>query len=81
MTKNEIIDRIIDRITDPWNESPDDYKYAIPITLAEAEGYLAEYRKEDLYFDPEDRMPEEATPALLMEAYNTHIQRMKEGNR
>lgn len=81
MTKAEIIDRIIDRMTDPWNDSPDDYKHANPITLAEAEEYLAEYRRDDLDFEPEDRMPEEATPALLMEAYNAHIQKMKGGNR
>lgn len=79
MTKTEIISRIIDRITDPWTESPEDYQYAEPIDLDVAKDVLKQYRDDDddCELDPEDRMPEEATPELLMEAYNCNIRYQK----
>lgn len=75
MTKAEIISRIIDRTTDPWTESPEDYRYAEPIDLDVAKDVLKQYRDDDddCELAPEDRMPEEATPALYMEAYNCYI--------
>ena len=77
MTKAEIVTRIIDRITDPWSESPEDYRFAQPIDMDAAAEYLAMYREDDKDLDPEDRMPEEATPSLLMEAYNCYIRFQK----
>ena len=43
MTKTEIISRIIDRITDPWTESPEDYQYAELIDLDTAKDVLKQY--------------------------------------
>ena len=79
MTKAEIITRIIDRIIDPWTDCPEDYEYAEPITLAEAEELLKHYRYEDSFDDlePDEKMPEEATPALLMEAHNCNVRYKK----
>lgn len=79
MTKEEIITRIIDRITDPWTESPEDYIHTEPINLEYATTILKEYRAEDDEWDlePDERMPEEATPELLMEAFNCHVRFQK----
>lgn len=79
MTKTEIISRIIDRITDPWTESPEDYQYAEPIDLDSAKDVLKQYRDDDddCDIEPDERMPKEATPALLMEAYNCNIRYQK----
>lgn len=79
MTKTEIISRIIDRITDPWTESPEDYRYAELISLDEAADVLKQYRDDDddCDLEPDERMPEEATPALLMEAFNCNVRHQK----
>lgn len=79
MTKTEIISRIIDRITDPWTESPEDYRYAELINLDEAADVLKQYRDDDddCDLEPDERMPEEATPTLLMEAFNCNIRYQK----
>ena len=79
MTKTEIISRIIDRITDPWTESPEDYQYAELIDLDTAKDVLKQYRDDDddCDLEPDERMPKEATPALLMEAYNCNIRYQK----
>lgn len=79
MTKTEIISRIIDRITDPWTECPEDYEYAELIDLDEAKDVLKQYRYDDVAYDldPENRMPEEVTPELLMEAFNCNVRHMK----
>ena len=75
MTKAEIITRIINRITDPWNDCPECYDGVTPIDIFQATDYLMECRQEDAEnnFDPDDRMPDEATPALYMEAYNCYL--------
>ena len=79
MTKAEIITRIIDRITDPWTECPEDYMYAELIDLDTAKDVLTQYREDDEFcgIDPEFRMPVETTPTLLMEAYNCNIRYQK----
>lgn len=79
MTKAEIISHIIDRITDPWCECPEDYRFAEPICLECAADLLKQYFTEDAECDlpPEDRMPKETTPALYMEAYNCYIRYQK----
>lgn len=79
MTKAEIITRIIDRITDPWTESPEDYQYAELIDLDAAADVLKQYRDDDddCDLEPDERMPEEATPAMLMEAFNCNVRYQK----
>lgn len=79
MTKAEIITRIINRMTDPYADSPEDYQYAPMFDLAFASHVLADCRRDDksYNFDPEYRMPEEATPALVMEAWNCLIRYKK----
>jgi len=79
MTKAEIITRIINRMTDPYADPPEDYQYATMFDLAFASQVLAHCRMDDknYSFDPEDHMPEEATPALVMEAWNCHVRYKK----
>lgn len=79
MTKTELTTRIIDRITDPWTDSPEDYADSDLITLQEAEELLRTCREEDRdnFLEPEEKMPEEVTPALLMEVYNCLVRANK----
>lgn len=79
MNKAELIERIIDAITDPWNECPFDFEDLAPLNLEEATGYLADLRHdEDLSdLDPEDRLPAAVTPELYMEAFNCYLRKMK----
>lgn len=79
MTKTELIEKIIERITDPWTESPEDFEDLEPITLEQAQEYLEMYRKEDEEneFDEDIALPAECTAELLMEAENCHIMSMK----
>lgn len=78
MTKAELIERIIDRITDPWTESCEDYADAELIDLATAAELLAQCVKEDeVDLEPEERLPAEVTPALMMEAYNCNVRMNK----
>lgn len=73
MTKTEIISRIIDRITDPATETPEAYRDAVLVNLDEAKILLAVYRDDDINFDPDNRLPDETTPELLMEAINCNV--------
>lgn len=77
MTKAETITRIIDRITDPWTESPEDYRYAELIGLDAAKDIIAQCREEDFDLEPEDRLPQETTPELMMEAFNCNVRYQK----
>lgn len=79
MNKAELIERIIDAITDPWNECPFDFEDLAPLNLEEATGYLADLRHdEDLSdLDPEDRLPAAVTPELYMEAFNCYLRKMR----
>lgn len=77
MTKAEIITRIIDRITDPWTESPEDYQYAELIDLDVAKDIIAQCREEDYDLEPEERLPQETTPELMMEAFNCNVRHQK----
>lgn len=77
MTKAELIERIIDRITDPWTESCEDYKYAELIDLDVAKDIIAQCNEEDLDLEPEDRLPAEVTPELMMLAYNCNVRKNK----
>lgn len=74
MTKAEIIERIIDRSTDPWLDNPEDFRIGEEWTLKDAEEWIAEARREDADndFGPDFGMPNEATPELVMEAMNCY---------
>lgn len=75
MTKLELIERIVDRITDPFTESCEDYRYAELIDLDTAKDIIKQCREEDEDFDPEDRLPAEVTPELMMIAYNCNVRK------
>ena len=77
MTKAELITHIIDHITDPWTECPEDYRYADLIDLDTAADVLKQYREDEEEFDAEDRMSDEVTPELMMEAYNCNVRYQK----
>ena len=75
MTKAELITKTIDRITDPWNDCPEDYIHVNPIDLAEAAFIIRECREEDVDFDQDDRLPAEVTPEIMMEAFNCNLRK------
>ena len=77
MTKAELIERIIDRITDPWTECCEDYEYAELIDINMAKEILAQCNEEDLDLEPEDRLPAEVTPELMMMAFNCNVRKNK----
>ena len=79
MTKAELIERIIDCMIDPWTDDPEDYLYATPIDKYGAVDLMAQIREDEDSADlePDERMPEEATPELVMEAYNCLIRARK----
>ena len=79
MTKDELISRIVDCMIDPWNDDPEDYIYATPIDRFGAVDLMAQIRDDETSadLDPEDCLPEEATPDLVMEAYNCLIRARK----
>lgn len=77
MSKAELIERIIDRITDPWTESCEDYVYAELIDLDDAKDIIAQCREEDMDLEPEDRLPDEVTPELMMIAFNCNVRKNK----
>ena len=75
MTKAELITKTIDRITDPWNDCPEDYIYVDPINLETAEEIICQCREEDVDFDQDDRLPAEVTPEIMMEAFNCNLRK------
>lgn len=77
MTKAELIERTIDRITDPWTESCEMYEDAELIELDVAKDILAQCREEDLDMDEEDRLPAEVTAEIMLEAYNCNVRKNK----
>jgi hypothetical protein len=79
MTKAELIERIVDAMIDPWTDNPDDYLDSTPIDIYGAMDLYNQIRFDEASADlePDERMPEEATPALVMEAYNCLIRARK----
>lgn len=76
MNKAELIKRVIDRLTDMGSEDPVDTAGCLPLTLDEARMYLREVRENDeVDLEPDERLPEEITPELYMEACNCYIRR------
>lgn len=79
MTKTELIERIVDCMIDPWTDDPEDYLYATPIDKYGAVDLMAQIRDDESSADlePDECLPEEATPELVMEAYNCLIRARK----
>ncbi len=79
MTKAELIERTIDAMTDPWTECPEDYLYSTSIDLHEATDLLDQIRsdEQDMDLEPDEHLPQEVTPGIVMEAYNCHVRAMK----
>lgn len=79
MTKAELIEKIVDCLIDPWTDCPEDYLYATPIDRCGAVDFIAQIRddEESCELEPEECLPQEATPELVMEAYNCLIRARK----
>ena len=79
MKKEEIITAILNRISDPYTDTEEDIAFCEPIDLPYATKWIAEIRQEDIdnANDDEFRMPNAATPELLMEAFNCRIRLAK----
>ena len=78
MNKAELIERIIDEFTCMGSECAEDTAYAKPITLPEAKIYLAELRENEMEnLEPDERLPEEVTPELYMEAFNCYLRKCR----
>lgn len=79
MTKAELIEKIVDAMIDPWTDCPDDYLDATPIDIHEATDLLDQIRDDEdkMDLEPEERLPEEVTPELVMIAYNCLIHARK----
>lgn len=78
MNKSELIERIIDTFTNMGSEDPVDTACGNPLTLDEAKMYLNEIRAtEKIDLEPDERLPEEVTPEIYMEAYNCYLRKCK----
>ncbi len=79
MTKAELIEKIVDAMIDPWTDCPEDYLDSTPIDIHEASDLLDQIREdeEDMDLEPEECLPKEATPELVMIAYNCLIRSRK----
>ena len=78
MTKAELISRAIDAMVDPWTDNPEDYLDATPIyDLEEAKDMLSDLHAYDIDLEPNEILPDEVTPAVVMEAYNCLIRAKK----
>lgn len=79
MTKAELTAKILDAITDPWNDCDADIATCDYINLTEATSYLADIRRDEDSADlePDERLPEEVTPSMLMEVFNCDIKRAR----
>lgn len=76
MTKAELYERIVDRIVDPFEERETVFE---PITLEEARVELQEIRIEDAdaELEPEECIPAEVTPEILMDAWNCLVRKQQ----
>lgn len=78
MKKEKLIERIIDTFTDMGSEDPIDTAECNYITFGKATEYLADRRVMELKdLEPSERLPEEVTPKLYMEAFNCYIRKCK----
>lgn len=79
MTKAELIEKIVDAMIDPWTDNPEDYMDATPIDIEYAHVMLKDLRDNEdaAELEPEERLPEDVTPELVMLAYNCLIRARK----
>ena len=79
MTKAELIERIMDSLIDPWTDCPEDYIDATFIDTHEAQDLIDQIRDDEdkMDLEPEDRLPAEVTPELMMIAYNCNVRKNK----
>ena len=79
MNKAELIEKIIDAMIDPWTDDPEEYIDATPVDLEYARVMLKDLRdnEDDAELEPEERLPEEVTPELVMLAFNCLIRARK----
>lgn len=79
MTKSELIERIVDSFWDFSAEDPADYADMTPITIDEAQLYLAEMRAQEreCELEPDECLPVDVTPELYMEAWNCYLRMMQ----
>lgn len=78
MKKEELIERIVDTFTNMGSEDPIDTAASNYVSLVEAAMYLSERRAmEAKDLEPSERLPEEVTPLLYMEALNCYIRKCK----
>lgn len=78
MTKAELISRTVDAMVDPWTDNPEDYLDATPIyDLEQAKDMLSDLHAYDIDLEPDEILPDEVTPAIVMEAYNCLIRAKK----
>lgn len=77
MTKAELIERIMDHLVDPWTDACEDYADADLITIDQAEDMMTDLHAYDIDLEPEEILPAEVTPELVMEAYNCHVRAQK----
>ena len=78
MTKAELIKRTIDAMIDPWTDNPEDYMDAQLIyDTEEAQDLLSDLHAYDQDLEPDDILPDEVTPAIVMEAYNCLVRARK----
>ena len=75
MNKIELTKRIMNAIIDPWTMDMSDMYESEPLTLDEADGYLAELRRDEdsAELEEDERLPKEVTPELYMEVYNCMV--------
>lgn len=83
MSKAELIEKIIDAMIDPWTDDPEEYLDATPVDLEYAHVMLKDLRDNEDAADlePEERLPEEVTPELVMLAFNCLIRARKHETR
>lgn len=77
--KAELIEKIVDAMIDPWTDCPEDYLNATPIDLEYAHVMLKDLRNNEDAADlePDERLPEDVTPELVMLAFNCLIRARK----
>ena len=78
MNRTELIEKIADRMIDPWTDDPHDYEDTEPINLEYAKTLLEDLRRDDAEMDdPDYCLPAETTPELLMEVFNCIVRKNK----
>ena len=79
MMKAELIEKIVDAMIDPWTDCPEDYLNATPIDLEYAHVMLKDLRDNEDAADlePDECLPEDVTPELVMLAFNCLIRARK----